>query len=267
MGGWAAFGSAAGSAVGSLAGSALTAVMADRQAHKTRKFLRQMRRTAYQTTMADMKDAGLNPILAYKTGPTNVSGAPMAPTPNFGDSMAAGVKAGADVFDKRTQAGVREKQETQIEAMTRQSVAAGDKAMADAQLADKQSALADLNLQRGKALLPFEIQQGMATARGIEAATRIREAEVPRAQAIGDVFNSTWGKWLAQGSATADTIGDIIGEFSGGLSELWRSRERQKERVHQSHEREMDRMSRERAAEIRSNTMYVPSRRRRDRDR
>jgi hypothetical protein len=49
---------------------------------------RKLRDTAYQDTMEDMKLAGLNPILAYKSGATNTPSAPMANTQAVGTSTA-----------------------------------------------------------------------------------------------------------------------------------------------------------------------------------
>jgi hypothetical protein len=65
MSGWAAVGAAAGNILGTGLGTLMNY-----------KASRSLRRHAYQDTMNDMRSAGLNPILAYKTGPS--------PTTNVG---------------------------------------------------------------------------------------------------------------------------------------------------------------------------------------
>ena len=57
-----------------------------------------MRGSAYQATMDDMRAAGLNPILAYKTGPTPIGSAAMGVTPDFGQALASGVNAARAVI-------------------------------------------------------------------------------------------------------------------------------------------------------------------------
>jgi len=56
-------------------------------AKQQRDFIKNMRRTAYQDTMEDMRKAGLNPILAYRQGPTTSGQATQAMTPKFGTDM------------------------------------------------------------------------------------------------------------------------------------------------------------------------------------
>jgi len=53
-------------------------------AKEQQDFIKKMRATAYQTTMEDMRKAGLNPILAYRQGPTTSGQAQQAMTPKMG---------------------------------------------------------------------------------------------------------------------------------------------------------------------------------------
>jgi len=59
------------------------------------KLNRKLRRRGYQDTMFSMREAGLNPILAYKTGAVTSGGVGLAQTPDFGGNIAKGLQADA----------------------------------------------------------------------------------------------------------------------------------------------------------------------------
>lgn len=84
----------------SLGGAELSRQFASDEAQKQRKFVGKLSDTAYQRATADMRLAGLNPILAYQQGGASTPSGSMANVPDFGAAMARGAEAGSSAVKR-----------------------------------------------------------------------------------------------------------------------------------------------------------------------
>jgi len=182
--------------VGSLGAAGISA----REAEKQRKWTRKMRRTAYQDTMSDMLSAGLNPILAYKTGPTPIGSAAMGVTPDFGQAMASGVNNAiklAKLGPERKEIKARGRKERF------QSLQADLAARLEGQRVDA---------RKGAAETLLLTQQAAETS----ARSKLLEAEIPRAEAIKRMDESAAGQVIIQGQEGIRRSTQAIGSILGG---------------------------------------------------
>lgn len=229
---------AMGSAGISYAGAQQTNAANAQQALQQEQFQEQMSNTAYQRGTADMKAAGLNPMLAYSQGGASTPGGAMATMTNAaGQGVSSGMQAAQTVAQlgniyaqndniqantDKTKADTANAilQGPNIEAQTSQSLASAQQARSAAQniWAGIGGTEADTEVKIGTMASRVAEQKSQADY----AATRARLAglDVNQAQAQSDFWGSGFGKaspYVHFGTDTLSSAGRAASALRGGF--------------------------------------------------
>jgi len=152
-----------------LVGDLLSLDASRREASKNRKFQEDMSNTAIQRQMADMKAAGLNPILAGKYGGASTPSGSMANIPGLGGSVAKGVNSAIAVKQAVANVNVTKEKHAQEAVRTRMDENAYNTYLNSPAAMKK---IMDMALMAQKAGIQPELLIGANSAKGLWQRTK-----------------------------------------------------------------------------------------------
>lgn len=175
-----------GGALG-LAGTLFQNSAASANAERQMKFQKEMDNTKYQRGMADMKAAGLNPMLAYSQGGAGSPAGASAPVANVGESVA---RAAEGVTNSAKTSSLIRSQVENMDADTRLKIDQSKAAVENAKLASANSAVT-------LGTMPYLIDKANFDSVTAEGNMMINGALVKRSGIEKEYLSSDVGKTLA----------------------------------------------------------------------
>jgi len=162
---WPAIIAAGAAVVGGVLGNKASAG----EASKARDFSAEQYATRYQTTMADMRQAGLNPMLAYSQGPGTAPTGAMAAQGDFGGGNAASAIS---------QMNIRKAQTKQADTASNQNIATAKNLDEDTKLKAIQNRKTSAEIDKIKGETATEFQRSILVgAQGQLTGAQTREVE------------------------------------------------------------------------------------------